>query len=65
MALLVRVSKANQNYDRQVTELTAYASNKGMEIVEVRIETISGAKKNTQRKGMQQLLRLAKSMFKF
>ena len=38
-----------QNTDRQVKDLTEYASYKGYELVEVYSEHISGSKKNTER----------------
>lgn len=60
VAILVRVSTADQNYDRQISELTEYAASKNYEVVEVITETVSGAKKNSERKGIQQLLQLAK-----
>lgn len=59
VALLVRVSSADQNYERQVNELKEFAENKGYEITEIITEKISGAKKNSERKGIQQLLKLA------
>ncbi|MFD2247289.1 recombinase family protein [Pontibacter ruber] len=60
-ALLVRVSTAEQSTDRQITELTEYAGARGYTIVEVISETVSGAKKNAERKGIQRLLLLAQS----
>jgi DNA invertase Pin-like site-specific DNA recombinase len=61
VAILVRVSKADQNYDRQVTELTEYATAKSYEVVQVIAESISGVTKNTERKGIQELLQLARA----
>ena len=61
VALLVRVSSADQNHERQTSELTTFANDKGYNVVEVIEETISGAKKNSERKGIQRLLQLAKS----
>ena len=61
VALLVRVSSADQNNERQTTELSTFAETKGYNVVEVIEETISGAKKNTERKGIQRLLQLAKN----
>lgn len=59
VALLTRVSTVDQSNDRQITELKAYAADKNYEIIEIITETISGAKKNEERKGLQQILELA------
>ncbi|SFG87364.1 recombinase family protein [Pontibacter chinhatensis] len=61
VAILVRVSKADQSYDRQVTELTEYAASREFKVIELITETVSGSKKNSERKGIQRLLRLAES----
>jgi DNA invertase Pin-like site-specific DNA recombinase len=61
VAILVRVSKADQNYDRQVSELTNYAIDRGYKVVKVISENISGAKCNAERKGIQDLLQLARA----
>lgn len=49
--IYARVSSTNdrQSTDRQVSDLQAYANNKGYEVVEVFTEHISGAKKNSER----------------
>lgn len=57
--LLLRVSTIDQNHDRQLTELTSYAEAKAYEVVEVITEKVSGAKKNSERVGIQRLLKLA------
>lgn len=59
--ILTRVSSADQNHDRQVTELTEYATNKNYQVVEMIRETISGAKQNSERQSIQRLLHLAAS----
>lgn len=59
VAILTRVSTADQSHGRQVTELNEYADSKGYQVVEVIEETISGAKKNVDRAGIQRLLELA------
>lgn len=61
VALLVRVSSADQNHERQVTELKEFADSKGYTVVETITEKISGAKKNDERIGIQQLLKLAET----
>lgn len=61
VALLIRVSSADQNHQRQIEELTTFANSKGYSIIETITETVSGAKKNNERKGIQQLLKLAET----
>lgn len=61
VALLVRVSSADQNHERQVIELKEFADSKGYTVAETITERISGAKKNSERVGIQQLLKLAES----
>jgi DNA invertase Pin-like site-specific DNA recombinase len=60
-ALLVRVSTQDQQHDRQLSELTEYAASKSIKVVETIVETVSGAKRNEERQGIQQLLKLAKA----
>lgn len=57
-AIYARVSTDDQNADRQVAELTAYAERCGYEIIETVIETASGAKND--RKGRSKVMQLAK-----
>ena len=57
VAILVRVSTAKQETDRQVTELKAVAAAKGWEIVAVIAETVSGASKD--RPDLEQIIKLA------
>ena len=47
--LLCRVSTVSQDYERQITELTAYAASQKIEIVKIFANKISGAKKNEDR----------------
>ncbi|WP_082893742.1 recombinase family protein [Rufibacter ruber] len=60
-ALLVRVSTHDQQHDRQLSELAEYATAKGLKVVETIIETVSGAKRNEERAGIQNLLKLAQT----
>ncbi|GHA67881.1 recombinase family protein [Pontibacter akesuensis] len=61
VALLVRVSTNDQTHDRQIKELNDYAAANGYKVVDTITETVSGAKRNEERKGIQQLLKLAKT----
>ena len=56
--IYARVSSTNdrQNTDRQVSDLTEYASKNGYEIVKVFEENISGAKKNSERPVLMECL---------
>ncbi len=60
-AIYVRVSNFNQDHTRQVQELTQYAKGKGYRVHAVIQEKISGIKKNEERKGITELIQLAKS----
>lgn len=53
-----------QNTDRQVKDLTDYASYKGYDLVKVFEEHISGAKKNSDRPALQQAIDHCKSSAK-
>ncbi|PTX14700.1 DNA invertase Pin-like site-specific DNA recombinase [Pontibacter mucosus] len=61
VALLVRKSTADQSHDRQISELQEFATNKNFKIVEIITETVSGAKKNSEREGIQRLVKLAET----
>jgi DNA invertase Pin-like site-specific DNA recombinase len=61
VAILTRVSTVDQSQDRQHTELNTFADTKGYEVVERITETISGVKRNEERKGIQNLLSLARA----
>jgi DNA invertase Pin-like site-specific DNA recombinase len=60
-AILVRVSTQDQQHDRQLSELTEFASGNGLTVVDTIIETNSGAKRNQERSSIQRLLQLAKA----
>ena len=59
--IYARVSSTNdrQSTDRQVADLTEYASKNGYEVVEVFEEHISGAKKNSERPVLMECLEYA------
>jgi DNA invertase Pin-like site-specific DNA recombinase len=59
VAILVRVSTNRQESNRQISELTEYASRKGYQIVEVCEETISGRAEETERYGLARARELA------
>jgi DNA invertase Pin-like site-specific DNA recombinase len=59
VAILVRVSTEKQETDRQITELQAYADQKGYEVVEVLKETVSGRADEADRHGLIQAEELA------
>ncbi|MCB1225590.1 MAG: recombinase family protein [Verrucomicrobiales bacterium] len=60
VCILVRVSTAKQETDRQLSELQALALQKGWEVVEVCEESISGTADEEERHGMQRALELAR-----
>lgn len=57
--IFVRVSKREQDYQRQLEDLRALAKAQNLEIVAEIAEKISGAKDNQERNGVQELLRFA------
>ena len=59
--ILARVSTQSQDYQRQVNELTAFASTHGMTIVKVFANKVSGAKKNEERQEIVDLIEFVKS----
>ena len=59
--ILARVSTQQQDYDRQVNELTAYASATNMSIVKVFANKVSGAKKNEDRTEITELIEFVKT----
>lgn len=61
VAILVRVSTAKQETDRQISELEEHAKAKGYEIVEVCREEISGAASEELRHGLHRVEELARS----
>ena len=58
-AIFVRVSKREQDYQRQLEDLRVVAQTQKVEIVKEIAEKISGAKNNEERDGVQELLKLA------
>jgi DNA invertase Pin-like site-specific DNA recombinase len=61
VAILVRVSTLKQETDRQVSELKAYASSKGYEVVEVCQEQVSGMADESDRHGLHRVEELARA----
>jgi DNA invertase Pin-like site-specific DNA recombinase len=57
--IFVRVSKREQDYQRQLEDLRALAKAQNLKIVAEIAEKVSGAKNNQERDGVQELLRLA------
>lgn len=53
-----RVSSSNgtQDYQRQINDLTAFASQNNCEVVKVFAEMVSGAKKNSERPALMELI---------
>ena len=58
--IFVRVSKKEQDYQRQVEDLRAVAQSQAVQVVAEISEKISGAKRNQEREGIQQLLALSR-----
>lgn len=58
--IFVRVSKKEQDYQRQVEDLRAVAQSQGVQVVAEIAEKISGARRNQDREGIQQLLELSR-----
>ena len=58
--IFVRVSKKEQDYQRQVEDLRAVAQSQAMQVVAEISEKISGARRNQDREGIQQLLTLSR-----
>lgn len=58
VCIYVRVSSSNgtQDYQRQINDLTAFASQNNYKIVKVFAEMVSGAKKNTERPALMELI---------
>jgi len=61
VAILVRVSTAKQETNRQISELKAYADAKGYEVIEIAKETISGRADEDARVGLKQVQELAET----
>lgn len=58
VAILTRVSKESQSYERQITDLNKYAVSKGYNVVGEFNEKISGATKNEDRIAWNELIAL-------
>jgi len=59
IAIFARVSKGQQDYTRQIKDLTTYSKMQEYQVVKVIAEKVSGAKKNKDRDGINDLLQLA------
>jgi DNA invertase Pin-like site-specific DNA recombinase len=60
VCLFIRVSTQQQDYDRQVLELTEYCESRGYAITKTIATKISGVKNNEQRPDVQELFQAAK-----
>ena len=60
VVLLCRVSTQNQDYNRQVVELTDYCQKSGWSIERVFANKVSGAKKNTERPELVEMIEYIK-----
>lgn len=63
ICIYARVSSTNgtQDYQRQINDLTAFASQNNYEIVKVFAEQVSGAKKNSERPALVELIEFVNS----
>lgn len=61
VAILVRVSTAKQDTDRQISELQSYAASNNYEVVDTAEETISGRSEDCDRTGLRQVEELARA----
>jgi DNA invertase Pin-like site-specific DNA recombinase len=59
VAILVRVSTAKQETDRQISELLRYAKSKKYKVVEICRETVSGTANGDDRHGLNRVTELA------
>jgi DNA invertase Pin-like site-specific DNA recombinase len=60
-AIFTRVSKSTQEYQRQISDLTAIAQKQGWEVVAIIAEKITGVKDNEERDGIEELIKLCES----
>lgn len=58
--IFVRVSKKEQDYQRQLEDLRAVARSQAVQVVAEIAEKISGTRRNQEREGIQQLLALSR-----
>lgn len=61
VVLLCRVSTNSQDYNRQVTELTAYCQQRGWDIEKIFTNKVSGAKKNEERPEIMEMVEYVKT----
>jgi DNA invertase Pin-like site-specific DNA recombinase len=59
--ILARVSTAQQEYERQINELTEFANRMNLQIVKVFANKISGAKKNEDRPEIKDMIEFVKT----
>lgn len=61
VVIYARVSSSNgtQDYQRQINDLTVFANQNNCEVVKVFAEMVSGAKKNTERPALMELIEFA------
>ena len=62
VAIYARVSSTNgsQEYERQINDLTSFANQNNLEITKVFAEKVSGAKKNTERTELLNMIQFVK-----
>lgn len=62
VVIYARVSSSNgtQDYQRQINDLTAFASQNNCEVVKVFAEQVSGTKKNTERPALMEMIEFVK-----
>lgn len=58
--IFVRVSKKEQDYQRQLEDLRAVARSQAVQVVAEIAEKVSGVRRNQERAGIQQLLELSR-----
>lgn len=61
VCLFIRVSTQQQDYDRQILELTQYCKDRGLTITKTIATKISGTKKYDERPDVQELFQAAKA----
>lgn len=59
--IFVRVSKKEQDYQRQLEDLRVVAQNQSVQVAAEILEKISGIRDNQERDGIQELLRLSRT----
>lgn len=63
VVIYARVSSTNgtQDYQRQINDLTVFANQNGFEVVKIFAEQVSGAKKNSERPALMELIEFVKT----